>query len=183
MVSLRASWLDYKLITLQLFPENKRWHFKTYFLGKVKKNIFFLLSMQSFNPVSILYKSIAGRYRPVRVADGPITARYRFNASWEVTNSTYRLILKALIKIAADDTDFVLYSFLRENEAWYFMWISKPSRRFTWNAYFYFLLCESFVSQTIPMKSRICSEKYKFLKNGFHLQRFCFALWWLIPWW
>ena len=35
-------------------------------------------------PVSILYKSIAGRYRPVRVADGPITARYRFikNASW-----------------------------------------------------------------------------------------------------
>ena len=38
------------------------------------------------NPASILYKSIAGRYRPVRVADGPITARYRFikNASWEV---------------------------------------------------------------------------------------------------
>ena len=35
-------------------------------------------------PVSILYKSIAGRYRPVRVADGSITARYRFikNASW-----------------------------------------------------------------------------------------------------
>ena len=35
-------------------------------------------------PVSILYKSIAGRYRPVRVADGPITARYRFikNAYW-----------------------------------------------------------------------------------------------------
>ena len=35
-------------------------------------------------PVSILYKSIAGRYRPVRLADGPITDRYRFikNASW-----------------------------------------------------------------------------------------------------
>ena len=33
---------------------------------------------------STLYKHIAGRYRPVRVADGPITARYRFikNASW-----------------------------------------------------------------------------------------------------
>ena len=29
-------------------------------------------------PASILHKSIAGRYRPVRVADGPITARYRF---------------------------------------------------------------------------------------------------------
>ena len=35
-------------------------------------------------PVSILHKSTAGRYRPVRVADGPITARCRFikNASW-----------------------------------------------------------------------------------------------------
>ena len=35
-------------------------------------------------PVSILHKSIAGRYRPVKVADGPITARCRFikNASW-----------------------------------------------------------------------------------------------------
>ena len=30
-------------------------------------------------PVSILHKSIAGRYRPVRVADGPITACYRFS--------------------------------------------------------------------------------------------------------
>ena len=34
-------------------------------------------------PASILHKSIAGRYRPVRVADGPMTdgpmtARYRF---------------------------------------------------------------------------------------------------------
>ena len=29
-------------------------------------------------PANILYKSIAGRYRPVSVADGPITARYRF---------------------------------------------------------------------------------------------------------
>ena len=35
-------------------------------------------------PVSILHKSIEGCYRPVRVADGPITARCRFmrNASW-----------------------------------------------------------------------------------------------------
>ena len=37
--------------------------------------------------VSSLHKSIAGRYRPVRVADGPITARYTFikNASWVKT--------------------------------------------------------------------------------------------------
>ena len=35
-------------------------------------------------PVSILRKSISGRHRPVRVADGPMTARCRFtqNASW-----------------------------------------------------------------------------------------------------
>ena len=40
-------------------------------------------------PVSILYKSIAGRSRPVRVADGPITARYRFikNASWVIADA------------------------------------------------------------------------------------------------
>ena len=39
------------------------------------------------NPAGILYKSIAGRYRPVSYPDGPITARYRFikNASWELT--------------------------------------------------------------------------------------------------
>ena len=40
-------------------------------------------------PASIPFKSIAGRYRPVRVAaDGPITARYRFikNAYWESTS-------------------------------------------------------------------------------------------------
>ena len=36
------------------------------------------------SPASILCKSTAGRYRPVRVADGPITDRCRFikNASW-----------------------------------------------------------------------------------------------------
>ena len=47
-------------------------------------------------PVSILYKSIAGRYRPVRVADGPITARYRFrkNASWD---SPFPLIQESII--------------------------------------------------------------------------------------
>ena len=40
----------------------------------------------AYFPVSILYRSIAGRYRPVRVANGPITARFRFikNASWVV---------------------------------------------------------------------------------------------------
>ena len=42
------------------------------------------ISSLTYFPVSILYKSIAGRYRPVRIADGPTTARFRFikNASW-----------------------------------------------------------------------------------------------------
>ena len=37
-------------------------------------------------PASILYKSTAGRYRPVSYPDGPITARCRFtgNAYWDV---------------------------------------------------------------------------------------------------
>ena len=40
-------------------------------------------------PVSILHKSIAGRYRPVRVADRPITARCKFIkiAGWVVTEN------------------------------------------------------------------------------------------------
>ena len=42
-------------------------------------------------PVSIIYKSTAGRYRPVNYPDGPITARYRFikNAYWEVQSVSY----------------------------------------------------------------------------------------------
>ena len=38
----------------------------------------------TWHPVSILHKCTAGRYRPVRVADGPIIACCRFikNASW-----------------------------------------------------------------------------------------------------
>ena len=53
-------------------------------------------------PVSILYKSIAGRYRPVRVADGPITARCRFikNASRGMTD-----VVKL---ISAGMTDFTM---------------------------------------------------------------------------
>ena len=37
-------------------------------------------------PASIIYKSIAGRYRPVSYPDGPIKARYRFinNTCWEM---------------------------------------------------------------------------------------------------
>ena len=56
------------------------------------------------NPVSILYKSIAGRYRPVRVADGPITARYRFikNAGWEAVRGMK-------LKLSRNDHKISLY--------------------------------------------------------------------------
>ena len=49
-----------------------------------------VLSWKGLYPVSILYKSIAGRYRPVSYPDGPITARYRFikNAYWVVVTPT-----------------------------------------------------------------------------------------------
>ena len=36
------------------------------------------LTVDGNSPVSILRKSISGRHRPVRVADGPMTARCRF---------------------------------------------------------------------------------------------------------
>ena len=48
------------------------------------KNVTWILSLFAEYPASILYKSIAGRYRPVSYPDGPIAARYRFikNAYW-----------------------------------------------------------------------------------------------------
>ena len=64
-----------------------------YFMGKYLSNSYINLCMHFSRlqlpgcPLKfdmIVYESIAGRYRPVRVADGPITARFRFinNASW-----------------------------------------------------------------------------------------------------
>ena len=48
----------------------------------VASNISSVISGQCISniiiPVSILNKSIMGRYRPVREADEPIMARYRF---------------------------------------------------------------------------------------------------------
>ena len=50
-------------------------------------------------PVSILYKSITGRYRPVKVADGQITASYRFikNASWDTAPNNKHMEILYLI--------------------------------------------------------------------------------------
>ena len=57
---------------------------KTVSVVTISKNI----TLSDDLPLSILHKSTAGRYWPVRVADGPITARYRFikNASWTETS-------------------------------------------------------------------------------------------------
>ena len=53
-------------------------NFHTLFISSLRKQ------RELSVPASILYKSIAGRYRPVSYPDGPITTRYRFikNASW-----------------------------------------------------------------------------------------------------
>ena len=45
---------------------------------EVKDGRCFELIVRAIFPVSILRKSISGRHRPVRVADGPMTARCRF---------------------------------------------------------------------------------------------------------
>ena len=47
-------------------------------------------------PASILHKSIAGLYWSVRVADGPITARYRFikYVNWEAAIKLISIIIK-----------------------------------------------------------------------------------------
>ena len=61
----------------------------SFFSFCVSGNLYFML--RGHYPVSILHISIAGCYRPVRVADGPITARSRLikNASWLVGNFIY----------------------------------------------------------------------------------------------
>ena len=89
-------------------------------VGRIFQEVRFLTlrlrySLETNYPTSILCKSIAGRYRPVRVANGPITARCRFikNAYWVTTLWTN----------SADDK-LVAYSlFFPENSIWHFMQI------------------------------------------------------------
>ena len=49
----------------------------------------------SSTPASILYKSTAGRYRPVSYSDGPITARNRFIKNATVLSTSFRKSLFA----------------------------------------------------------------------------------------
>ena len=53
-------------------------------MGRAKRKYAFKHEQKVDYPASILHKSIAGHYRSVRVADGPIKARCKFinNASW-----------------------------------------------------------------------------------------------------
>ena len=66
-----------------------------YYKNAVPRAAKILTGLRSYitYPVSIIHKSIAGRYRPVSYPDGPITARYRFlkNASW-VSSSTFVIL-------------------------------------------------------------------------------------------
>ena len=74
-------------------------------------------------PASILYKSIAGRYRPVSYLDGPTTARYRFikNASWVVqdiyTMEEYEIAIRLCKLIKAS-----LFSFTEE--PFFMVWLN-----------------------------------------------------------
>ena len=73
-------------LKLSKFIPNSLWKWK--FESKVLRPFPSPIPANTY-PLSILHKSIVGRYRPVRVADGPITARCRFikNAGWDWTQS------------------------------------------------------------------------------------------------
>ena len=61
-------------------------------------------------PASILYESIAGRYRPVSYPDGPISARYRFikNAYW-VIHVEFKLVSLFAVMDASKLKDRMVY--------------------------------------------------------------------------
>ena len=77
------------------------------FVGVFYESNEYVSGSKRLYPVSILYKSIAGRYRPVSYPDGPITARYRFvkNASWFSEAVRMRWLIWAfVIQILSHDT-------------------------------------------------------------------------------
>ena len=81
MLKMEKSYMNSLLLSCTTRPIRKGIHSKRKELAPKRSNF----------PVSILYKSTAGRYRPVRVADGPITARCIFikNASWVLAFSVH----------------------------------------------------------------------------------------------
>ena len=92
-------------------------------------------------PVSILYKSRAGSYRPVSYPDGPITARYRFikNAVW---GCAYRDRFFSFFE------KYTPYLKLTEGLAFYF-------RLLTWHMNFAILLVQILKVESIFEKTLI----------------------------
>ena len=93
VILLRVSslkWVKCRVAAVKCLPVLYHWKFFIcIFHGIIEPilvsgNIEFRLR-QATSRAMILHKSSAGCYRPVRVGNGPITARYRFikNASWE----------------------------------------------------------------------------------------------------
>ena len=62
-------------LTTSLVLNNWAKYFSSFRTSAVRNEV---VQVFTVNPVSILRKSISGRHRPVRVADGPMTARCRF---------------------------------------------------------------------------------------------------------
>ena len=86
--------------------------------------MYLTVQISRLNPVSILYKSTAVRYRPVGVANGSITAWYRFikNASWEYGKFSWTVCLHNVfissIEVTTQDSvtpSFTISSALRTN--------------------------------------------------------------------
>ena len=72
------------------FPYFKNFNTSSVYLLKCLQHCWMSGKQCRYLPPSILYKSIAGRCRPVSCSDGPITAHYRFikNPYW-VSNLSY----------------------------------------------------------------------------------------------
>ena len=77
--------LIFRNINLQNWPHSfVKWLFFSLKLSALLEDLVAEGSCKGSSPAGILYKSIAGRYRPASYPDGPISARYRFikNAGW-----------------------------------------------------------------------------------------------------
>ena len=92
----RASFLTIIVLKLEQIHFTTCWCLEKTTLIDERQTVKLKTPTLNYSPVSILYKSIAGRYRPVRVDDRPITARCRFikNASWEKTKQGHSIQIR-----------------------------------------------------------------------------------------
>ena len=125
--------------------EQKYWKVKTRFTRSKSRPKFICSSYT----VNILHKSIAGRYRPVRVADGPITARCRFitNASWVIANMCLvRVGPSASSAIHHSKTQVVFFLSLVSDCHWALYFVSLQFS-------FYYLYCSVMVLCSFQVQS------------------------------